>query len=103
MVRAAARSLPPPRGCTACAGGGRIARPAWSASAAPLLWLSRVTRARRSPQVYHSEVPSEGEPHACGCALLPLNTKTRGPAKRTEGAASLRLRPKPSLRAGAVR
>jgi hypothetical protein len=37
-------------------------------------------------QVYHSDVPSEGEPHACGCALLPLNTKTRGPAKRAEGA-----------------
>jgi len=39
-----------------------------------------------SAQVYHSAVPSEGEPHACGFALLPLNTKTRGPAKRTEGA-----------------
>jgi len=36
--------------------------------------------------VYHSAVPSQGEQHACGFALLPLNTKTRGPAKRTEGA-----------------
>ena len=38
--------------------------------------------------MYHSEVSSEGEAHACGCALLPLNTKSRGPAKRTEGAAT---------------
>ena len=58
------------------------AGPVW----APLSLLQRVTRSRVS-QVYHSEVPSEGEPHACGCALLPLNTTTRGPAKRTEGAA----------------
>lgn len=36
--------------------------------------------------VYHSAVPSQGKQHACGFALLPLNTKTRGPAKRTEGA-----------------
>ena len=50
--------------------------------------LLRATRSR-VPQVYHSEVPSEGEPHACGCALLPLNTTTRGPAKRTEGAVTL--------------
>jgi hypothetical protein len=53
-----------------------------------------------SPQVYHSDVPSEGEPHACGCALLPLNTKARGPAKRTEGAsrgwAQRCMRPKPA-------
>jgi actin related protein 2/3 complex subunit 3 len=46
--------------------------------------------------VYHSEVPSEGEAHACGCALLPLNTKTRGPAKRTEGAPANPLR-RPNL------
>ena len=41
--------------------------------------------------MYHSDVSSEGEAHACGCALLPLNTKSRGPAKRTEGAAATRV------------
>lgn len=35
--------------------------------------------------VYHSEIPSEGSPTACGCALLALNTKVRGPARKAEG------------------
>ena len=49
-----------------------------------------LTLLRAPLQVYHSDVPSEGEPQACGCALLPLNPKTRGPAKRTEGACAAR-------------
>lgn len=36
-------------------------------------------------QVYHSEIPHEGAQQACGFAILPLKTKARGPAPKTEG------------------
>lgn len=66
-------------------------------SSCPSPWLPFVTAPPRACQhvretrmVYHSELPSEDEPHACGFALLPLNSRARGPARRVEGAQASR-------------
>ena len=59
---------------------------ACSVALARMLSSACPTRRVAPLQVYHSNIPSDGEQHACGFALLPLNTKTRGPAKRTDGA-----------------
>ena len=59
---------------------------ACSVALARMLSSACPTRRVAPLQVYHSNIPSDGEQHACGFALLPLNTKTRGPAKKTDGA-----------------